>query len=188
MTIRGEGTYDFRHRTGQVTVRLPEDAKGTAERRPITELLAPGALYMKNRGAGVPADKWVRVETASLVDGNLVTGGVTDPYAAAELLRRAQDVTYVGEEQLAGVTVRHYRGERRAAGVGGERVLQGRGAVRRVPRRGGAAVQGCATCSVTSTAGWPVAVASTTLLYGFGAPATVRLPAARGHLRRGYEP
>ncbi len=65
---------------------------------------------MKNRGAGVPADKWVRVDTASLSDGNLVTGGATDPLAAAELLRGAREVTYQGEERLDGVMVRHYRG------------------------------------------------------------------------------
>ncbi|MFI9777630.1 hypothetical protein ACIHCV_23450 [Streptomyces sp. NPDC051956] len=110
VTIRGEGVYDYRARVGQLKVVLPQDPSGAEEHRPITELLAPGALYMKNRGAGVPADKWVRVETASMSDGNLVTGGATDPLAAAELLRGARKVTYVGESELAGTDVRHYRG------------------------------------------------------------------------------
>ncbi|MFF1732519.1 hypothetical protein [Streptomyces sp. NPDC058247] len=110
VTIRGEGVYDYRARVGQLKVVLPQDPSGTEEHRPITELLAPGALYMKNRGAGVPADKWVRVETASMSDGNLVTGGATDPLAAAELLRGARKVTHVGEGELAGADVRHYRG------------------------------------------------------------------------------
>ncbi len=70
--------------------------------RPITELLTPGALYMKNRGAGVPDGKWVRIDTTALKDGNLVTGGVTDPMAAAELLRGASDVTYAGEDRAGG--------------------------------------------------------------------------------------
>ncbi|GAA3095843.1 hypothetical protein GCM10020254_46370 [Streptomyces goshikiensis] len=96
VTIRGEGGVDFLHRMGQLLVMLPADAAGKDEHRPITELLVPGALYMKNRGAGVPDDKWVRVDTATLGDGNLVTGGATDPLAAAELLRGAQEVTYVG--------------------------------------------------------------------------------------------
>ena len=65
---------------------------------------------MKNRGAGVPADKWVRVDTADLSDGNLVTGGATDPYAAAALLRGTRTATYVGRTELAGTHVRHYRG------------------------------------------------------------------------------
>lgn len=66
VTIRGEGGYDFRRRTGRLQVVLPKDAAGTSEHRPITELLTPGALYMKNRGAGVPADKWVRVDITTL--------------------------------------------------------------------------------------------------------------------------
>ncbi|MFH8573280.1 hypothetical protein [Streptomyces sp. NPDC017993] len=111
VAIRGTGSYDFRTNSGQLLVVLPDPAgKPSGGHQPITEILAPGALYMKNRGAGVPADKWVRVDTASLADGNLVTGGATDPLAAAELLRGARDVTYEGQELLDGVLVRHYRG------------------------------------------------------------------------------
>lgn len=110
VTIRGQGTYDFRNQVGRLKVVLPTDAAGADDHRPITKLLAPGALYMKNRGAGVPDDKWVRIDTTALKDGNLVTGGVTDPMAAAELLRGAGDVTYAGKSELAGVTVHHYRG------------------------------------------------------------------------------
>ncbi|MFG2830163.1 hypothetical protein ACGFWI_22300 [Streptomyces sp. NPDC048434] len=111
VAIRGAGSYDFATSTGRLRVILPDPAgRPSGGRQPITEILAPGALYMKNRGAGVPADKWVRVDTASLSDGNLVTGGATDPLAAAELLRGAREVTYRGEERLDGVPVRHYRG------------------------------------------------------------------------------
>lgn len=156
VTIRGQGVYDFRKQTGRLKVLLPQDPAGAAEHRPITELLSPGALFMKNRGAGVPADKWVRVETAGLTDGNLVTGGATDPYAAAELLRGARSVTYVGKTEVAGISVRHYRGtadlgtaardasagRRAGAEGGGEGVRHHRGPVRRLPRRRGAAAQG----------------------------------------------
>ncbi|MFM9367991.1 hypothetical protein [Streptomyces sp. Da 82-17] len=110
VTIRGEGVYDFAKPLGKLKVMLPKDPAGVDEHRPITELLAPGALYMKNRGAGVPADKWVRIDTAGLDDGNLVTGGATDPLAAAELLLGASAVSYVGETRIAGVPVRHFRG------------------------------------------------------------------------------
>ena len=58
VTIRGEGVYDYRKRMGRLKVLLPRDPAGQAARRPITELLAPGALFMKNRGAGVPARGW----------------------------------------------------------------------------------------------------------------------------------
>ena len=191
VTIRGEGVYDFGERLGRLKVLLPPDPTGADEHRPITELLAPGALYMKNRGAGVPPDKWVRLDTAALSDGNLITGGATDPLAAAELLRGARTATFVGHTQLAGTAVRHYRGTAdlaRAARVAsaGSRVALG------------AAARGFATVDVPFDAyldaegrirkvrhrfsfvndrrPGTVAVASTTLLFDFGAPVRVRLP------------
>ncbi|MFE9728103.1 hypothetical protein ACFYQ5_32195 [Streptomyces sp. NPDC005794] len=189
VTIRGEGAYDFRKQLGRIRVVLPKDAAGSDEHRPITELLAPGALYMKNRGAGVPDDKWVRIDTTALEDGNLVTGGVTDPTAAAELLRGAGEVTYVGRSELAGVAVRHYRGiadlgrAARAASVTShgalaaaakgfstdavpfDAYLDDEGLLRKVRHRFTFATEGPA-----------VAVVSTMLLYGFGVPVSVELP------------
>ncbi|MFD9723840.1 hypothetical protein [Streptomyces sp. NPDC059072] len=189
VTIRGEGGVDFKNRMGQLLVMLPADVKGQAEHRPITELLVPGALYMKNRGAGVPDDKWVRVDTTTLADGNLVTGGATDPLVAAELLRGAQEVTYVGETEVAGTKVRHYRGttdigraariaspevrgalEAAAKGFGKDTVpfdayLDEEGRLRKVRHR------------FTYVNDGVIDVSSTTLLYGFGTPVTVVLPA-----------
>ncbi|WP_406217548.1 hypothetical protein [Streptomyces canus] len=194
VTIRGEGVYDFRERLGRLKVMLPQDPAGTSEHQPITELLAPGALFMKNRGAGVPADKWVRVDTATLSDGNLVTGGATDPLAAAEVLRGTRTATYVGTTELAGTEVRHYRGtaDLAAAAKGAS------GANRSVLA---AAAKGFATAAVpfdvylddqgrirkirhrfsfvNGQRQGTVAVASTTLLYDFGIATDVRLPAAR---------
>ncbi|MFF9487200.1 hypothetical protein [Streptomyces sp. NPDC014676] len=191
VTIRGEGVYDYRRRLGRLKVLLPKDPAGKVVRRPITELLAPGALFMKNRGAGVPADKWVRVDTGTLSDGNLVTGGATDPFAAAEVLRGTRSATFVERTEVAGAKVRHYRGtadlrhaSRDASGANREAL--------------GAAAKGFATARVpfdvylddegrirklrhrfsfvNGRQDEPVAVASTTLLYDFGAPADVRLP------------
>lgn len=110
LTITGSGGFDYVKRQGRLRLVLPADAAGAEEHQPLTELLTPGALYMKDRGEGVPAGKWVRVDTDRLPDGNLVTGGATEPLAAAELLRGAQDVALVGEETLRGTKVRHYRG------------------------------------------------------------------------------
>ncbi|MFI9614305.1 hypothetical protein ACIHCM_22030 [Streptomyces sp. NPDC052023] len=191
VTIRGEGVYDFGHRRGRLKVLLPQDPSGQSEHRPITELLAPGALYMKNRGAGVPADKWVRVDTATLSDGNLVTGGATDPYAAAEVLRGTRTATYVGRTEVAGTEVHHYRGTAdlakaaRAASPGGRAslaaaakgfataevpfdvFLDDEGRIRKVRHR---------FSFVNGRQEGTVAVASTTLLYDFGAPVDVSLP------------
>ncbi|MFD5159520.1 hypothetical protein ACFWMJ_15810 [Streptomyces hawaiiensis] len=193
VTIRGGGVYDFRKRMGQLKVLLPQDPAGAAERRPITELLAPGALFMKNRGAGVPPDKWVRVDTRTLSDGNLVTGGATDPFTAAEVLLGTRTATYVGRTEVAGTGVRHYRGTA-DLGDAARRASEGN----KGPLR--AAAKGFATADVPFDAYLddegrvrkvrhrfsflngrqksPVAVASTTLLYDFGAPARVRLPRA----------
>ncbi|MET9436219.1 hypothetical protein [Streptomyces sp. NPDC006551] len=192
VTIRGEGGYDFRRRTGRLEVVLPKDAAGASEHRPITELLSPGALYMKNRGAGVPADKWVRVDTTTLDDGNLVTGGATDPAAAVELLRGVRKVVYVGEVDLAGVKVSHYRGVADIAVAARAASPQVRGSL-------AAAAKGFTEDAVPFDAylddegrlrkvrhqfsftnqGRDVAVASTTLLYAFGTPVEVRLPARK---------
>ncbi|MFI6650988.1 hypothetical protein ACIBI8_25710 [Streptomyces sp. NPDC050529] len=191
VTIRGRGTYDFRTQSGRLKVVLPQDAAGEDEHRPITELLAPGALYMMNRGAGVPADKWVRIDTTALADGNLVTGGVTDPMAAAELLGGARTVTYVGETDLAGVTVRHYRGTADIARAARRASAASRGALT-------AAAKGFRTDTVPFDAyldeqgrlrkvrhrfsfaneGQAREVVSTTLLYGFGVAVSVPLPDA----------
>ncbi|MDQ0581932.1 hypothetical protein [Streptomyces rishiriensis] len=193
VTIRGQGVYDYRTQRGALKVLLPQDPAGTSEHRPITELLAPGALFMKNRGAGVPDDKWVRVETAALSDGNLVTGGATDPFAAAEVLRGTRTATYVGRTEVAGTAVRHYRGTADLAFAADKASAGGRDALR-------AAASGFATARVPFDAYLDdegrirkvrhrfsfvngqqkeaVAVASTTLLYDFGAPVEVRLPAA----------
>ncbi|MDO0927062.1 hypothetical protein QQY24_17190 [Streptomyces sp. TG1A-8] len=194
VTIRGTGVYDYRRRTGRLTVVLPEDPTGAAEHRPITELLAPGALFMKNRGAGVPADKWVRVETASLSDGNLVTGGATDPYVAAEVLRGTRTAAYLGRTEVGGTEVLHYRGTADLAGAAEKASADNRASLR-------AAAAGFATARVPFDAyldeqgrlrklrqsfsfvngrrRTAVAVASTTLLYGFGTPADVSLPRPR---------
>ena len=193
VTIRGEGVYDYRRQLGRLKVLLPQDPAGAVEHRPITELLAPGALFMKNRGAGVPADKWVRVDTATLSDGNLVTGGATDPLTAAEVLRGTRTATYVGETEVAGTAVRHYRGTADLGAAAADASAGNRGPL-------AAAAKGFASARVSfdvyldeqgrirkirhrfsfvgGRPGDSVAVASTTLLYDFGTPAEVRLPAA----------
>ncbi|MFJ9726432.1 hypothetical protein ACIRP3_27095 [Streptomyces sp. NPDC101209] len=194
VTIRGQGVYDYGRRLGRLKVTLPQDPAGTNEHRPIIELLAPGALFMKNRGAGVPADKWVRVDTAGLSDGNLVTGGATDPFTAAAVLRGTRTASYLGRTELAGTEVRHYRGtaDLRLAAKGAppgvresltaaakgfasaevpfDVYLDDQGRIRKIRHRFGF-VGGAGTGTV--------AVASTTLLYDFGAAADVRLPASK---------
>lgn len=188
VSITGTGAYDYAARHGSLRMTLPADAAGQPEHQPITELLTPGALFMKNRGEGVPADKWVRVDTTRLADGNLVTGGATDPLAAAELLRAARDVAYVGEETVAGTAVRHYRGVTDIA-----RAAQAASAASR--RSLGAAAKGFAVTRVPFEAYvdeegrlrrlWQrftftdnAEVVSVTTFHDFGSPVSVVLPDA----------
>ncbi|MBU7598208.1 hypothetical protein JGS22_011420 [Streptomyces sp. P38-E01] len=185
LTIRATGGFDYRAGVGELTVVLPD-----AGRLPVTEVIKPGLLYMKNRGAGVPADKWVRVDTSELSDGNLVTGGVTDPLSATELLRGAGGVSYVGSLDLDGVGVRHYRGTT-------DLVAAARRATAPMRAQLTAAAKGFSSTLVPFDAyldsegrprkvrhefvfdnseGRGVRVDSTTVLYGFGTPVRVDMP------------
>jgi hypothetical protein len=193
VTIVGRGRFDYVGRRGRLWVTLPETAR--IEQGPITELVVPGALYMRNRGAGLPPEKWVRVETDRLADGDLVTGGATDPVAAAELLRGARDVAFVGTAVVGGVRTRHYRGtadlwlaSRRAPGTSARALraaarsftasrvpfdayLDGEGRLRRVRQefqfRSVSGVEGVSD---------DVTVVSVTELYDFGVPVAFAVP------------
>jgi hypothetical protein len=197
LTITGSGGFDYARRQGELRLLLPPDAAGTEEHKPLTELLTPGALYMKDRGAGVPAGKWVRVDTARLPDGNLVTGGATEPLAAAQLLCGARDVRLVGKETLAGTKVSHYRGSAdiaRAAKVAepsgqGPLTAASKGfSVTRVPFDAWLDGQGrlrqlsqtftFSSGSAGHSAGADVTVVSTTSFDDFGAAVPVSMPRA----------
>ncbi|MBA0053806.1 hypothetical protein E0L36_23995 [Streptomyces sp. AJS327] len=189
VTVDGKGAFDFRKRTGRLTLRLPVGTSGArpGERRVVRELVTPGALYLKNRGGGVPPDKWVRVRTAELRDGNLVTGGATDPVSASELLRGARQVRFQSARRLSGERVWGYSGvvdlERAAAtaypawraqlasaakgfserSVPFDAYLDGQGRLRKVQYR-------------FRVAGMAGGVTSTTVLFGFGEPVNVTMP------------
>lgn len=196
IAIRGTGSFDYAERRGSLQVVLPPDAAGDAEHEPVTELLTPGALYMKNRGEGVPADKWVRVDTTRLPDGNLVTGGATDPLVAVELLRGRGRCGRPGRGPWAGcgcattrvtdiadaarVASPLVRAELAAAAEGFtvtrvpfDAWIDEDGRLRKVRQRftfsngGGAGVR---------SAPAQVTVVSTTGMYGFGAPVRITLP------------
>lgn len=185
LTIEGAGVFDYRERVGELTVTLPEAGRG-----PVTEVIKPGLLYMKNRGAGVPPDKWVRIDTTALRDGNLVTGGVTDPFSAAELLRGAGQVTFVGRLTLDGIDVRHFRGTTDLAAAA-------RRATHAMRAQLTAAARGFSTTAVPfdvyldgqgrlrkvrhefvydNSEGYGVRIASTTSLSAFGTPVRIEQP------------
>lgn len=205
IAVDGKGSFDYRKRRGQLIVRLPEGTSGArpGERRPVTEIVVPRALYMKNRGAGVPDGKWVRVDTTGLSDGNLVTAGATDPVSAAELLRGAREVTYAGRRDVGGERVRRYRGtvdlasaaraaspnwrEQLAAAAEGfsggsvpfDADIDGQGRLRKIRHQftfAGGTRSGRAAEEPGAAGDAGVTVSSTTWLYGFGTPVKVVMP------------
>jgi hypothetical protein len=185
ITLHGQGGFDYGAGTGELRLTLPEG-------RRVTEVFLPGLLYMKDRGAGVPAGKWLRIEIAGLPDGNLVTGGATDPITAAELLRGVVTASELGEATIEGETLRHVRGvtdigaaaeaapgararAQLTAAVDGftrtqvpfDAYLDDQGLLRRVRHQfsfaGGEGARG-------------IEVASTVVLYDFGTPVEIALP------------
>ncbi|MBC3843536.1 hypothetical protein GXW82_35040 [Streptacidiphilus sp. 4-A2] len=108
MTLRGTAQYDYSSRLGQMVITIPP-GEGTTGK--LTEVFAPGVVYMQNSGAkGVPPGKWVEVNLEELADGNLVSSGATDPATAGNALRGAQTATLVGSQTVGGVELKHYQG------------------------------------------------------------------------------
>ncbi len=108
MTLHGTAQYDYTTRLGRMEVTIPP-GEGTTGK--LTEVFAPGVVYMQNSGAkGVPAGKWVEVNLQELADGNLVSSGATDPATAANALRGAQTAVLVGSQTVDGVVLKHYQG------------------------------------------------------------------------------
>ncbi|UGQ14931.1 hypothetical protein LO772_15970 [Yinghuangia sp. ASG 101] len=195
VVLTGEGLFDYRNRIGTVSLQVPEDAETTG---PLQEIVTPEALYMKNASADVPSDKWVRIDIKGLADGNLVSGGSTDPTTSFEILRGVNDdVSYVGTKDFGGTQVRHYKGTldlRRAhdatpenlraplaaalksfasATIPFEVYLDAEGRLRRVQEEFNLA-SGSGDKAGTQTA----KVVSAAELYDFGVPVDVRPPAA----------
>lgn len=196
ITIYAEGGFDYGERVGELRVMPPMD-----EDKPVTELFLPGLLYMKDRGAGVPPDKWVRVEVSSLPDGNLVTGGATDPITAAELLRGVRQADDLGETEIDGEPVRHYRGvtdiaaaaeatssaecrDQLTAAIGGftetmvpfDAYLDESGTLRRIRHRFSFARPGSGPVVDKAAGAVGLEVTSTVTLYDFGSPVRVTPP------------
>lgn len=107
VTFHGTGAYDYVSRVGEVRVVMPA---GAASKGVMTEIVAPGTVYLLNSGAKVPAGTWVRLDVRQLPDGNLVSSGATDPATAAGALRGALAARLVGTEWSQGVRLGHYRG------------------------------------------------------------------------------
>ncbi|QMU79646.1 hypothetical protein GXW83_32015 [Streptacidiphilus sp. PB12-B1b] len=107
MTLHGTAQYDYTTRLGRMAITIPP-GEGTTGK--LTEVFAPGVVYMQNSGAKVPAGKWIEVNLQELADGNLVSSGATDPASAANALRGAQTAVAAGTQTVDGVVLKHYTG------------------------------------------------------------------------------
>ena len=108
MVLHGTAQYDYITRLGRMVITIPP-GEGTTGK--LTEVFAPGEVYMQNSGAkGVPAGEYVEVSTQELADGNLVSSGATDPASASDALRGAQTAAVLGRTTVDGVVLTHYQG------------------------------------------------------------------------------
>jgi hypothetical protein len=104
----GTGVYDFNQRIGSITLNVPQEvnAHGT-----LDEIVTPTTLFMRPTGS---TGKWVRVDSAKLADGDLISAGYTSPVLAFAMLEGAGaaggTVRYVGQDKVYNVPVAHYSG------------------------------------------------------------------------------
>ncbi|MBB0244555.1 hypothetical protein FNQ90_10685 [Streptomyces alkaliphilus] len=202
VVITGEGVFDHGSGVGELELTVPEAAGGRAPHDgPVITVFGPGEIYLRNRGGEVPPDTWVRVGTAGVPDGNLVTGGATDPATAAALLRGVTHAEDRGRVRADGDRLWHHRGtvdpvvaaravrglpeegqfEAVAAGLAGREVtfeawLDDEGLLRRITYRFGPTGTGADGPGRPAGPPRPADLVSTTELLDFGVPVEVRVP------------
>lgn len=110
VTLHGSGDYDYTKRVGRLVVNVPAGSGGAKAPGKLTEVVAPGVVYMLNRSNDVPAGKWVKLDVRELSDGNLVSSGATDPASAAAALRGADSAHKAGSSEIGGVRAVEYTG------------------------------------------------------------------------------
>ena len=104
----GTGSYDFTKQVGSIILTVPPDvsAHGT-----LDEIVTPSTLYMRPDG---DTGKWVKVDSAKLADGDLISAGYTSPALAFAMLAGAGaaggSVGYAGQDTVYNVPVAHYTG------------------------------------------------------------------------------
>jgi len=104
----GTGAFDFAKQLGSITLTVPTDVNPQGR---LDEVITPTTLYMR---PSTSTGKWVRVDSAKLADGDLISAGYTSPILAFALLGGAgaagDPVHYVGQDMVYNVPVAHYSG------------------------------------------------------------------------------
>ncbi|MBS2546619.1 hypothetical protein KGQ19_07040 [Catenulispora sp. NL8] len=110
LTMHGTGLFDFGKQVGSVDLTVPT---GT-----LNEVLTPSTVYLRRSAttatataAAAPATAWTKMATANVSDGNLISGGATEPSLVFAMLGGMQGgVKYVGQDSVRGTPVAHYQG------------------------------------------------------------------------------
>ncbi|NUP46457.1 MAG: hypothetical protein HOW97_03955 [Catenulispora sp.] len=197
-TMHGTGAFDFAKQMGTLDVAV---AGGS-----VQEVLTSPALYMRTTSApnaATSAKGWQKVDAAKSSDGNLVSGGATDPALVLAMLAGTRPgVQFVGQDQVRGVPVAHYRGTldlqqaAQAADPAGVRPADAAVARRALATAARAFTSsqvpfdayldeqgrlrrfvGLFSFTLPGSAKTVVQVTSATELFGFGTPVTVTVPA-----------
>jgi hypothetical protein len=193
LTMHGSGLFDFAKQVGSLDLTVPTGN--------LDEVLTPGTVYLRRsatpgtaRTRAVPASAWTSMATAQATDGDLISGGATEPSLVFALLGGVQPgVQEVGQDTVRGVPVVHYQGtldlkQAATAAPAAEKQPLANAAraftTTKVPFDAYLDAQGrlrrfVATFSfVESAPTKPVAqITSATELYGFGTPVTIATPA-----------
>lgn len=111
-TMHGTGLFDFGREIGKIDLTMANGG--------LQEVLTPSSLYLRTAPPGAPAaggtsstsgKGWSRIDISRLSDGNLISGGSTDPVMALAMLGgTAPDVRYLGQDVVRDVAVSHYQG------------------------------------------------------------------------------
>lgn len=198
VTMHGTGAFDFGKQMGTLDVAVANGG--------VQEVLTPPALYMRTAAApnaATSAKGWQKVDAAKSSDGNLLSGGATDPALVLAMLAGTRPgVQFVGQDQVRGVPVAHYRGTldlqqaAKAADPAGVRPADAAVARRALATAARAFTSsqvpfdayldeqgrlrrfvGVFSFAVPGPAKSVVQVSSATELFGFGTPVTVTVPA-----------
>ncbi|WP_194926909.1 hypothetical protein [Catenulispora pinisilvae] len=110
LTMHGTGLFDFGKQVGSVDLTVPT---GT-----LNEVLTPSTVYLRrgaatatSTAAAASASAWTKMATANVSDGNLISGGATEPSLVFAMLGGMQGgVKYVGQDSVRGTPVAHYQG------------------------------------------------------------------------------
>lgn len=110
LTMHGTGLFDLGKQVGALDLTVPT---GT-----LNEVVTPAMVWVRRgaaaatpTAAAAPASAWSPTPTSQVSDGDMISGGATDPSLVFAMLGGVQPgVREVGQDVVRGVPVVHYQG------------------------------------------------------------------------------